>query len=585
MPEEFSPLLPYADIEISENGLPVSRQYDDPYFSRNGGLAETEHVFIAGNDLPRRWQANETFVIAETGFGTGLNFLATWRAWEHSNSNGWLHFISTELHPIRLAQLEQLQQQWPELHRYATQLQRQWPLPQRGFHRVNFPNSRISLTLLYGDAQQTLPQLSANVDAWYLDGFSPTRNQGLWNEALYQTIGKLTAAGGSFATYTAAGHVRRGLEAVGFSVSKRQGFGYKRDMSVGRFAGTKTVTSPPKQIAIAGAGIAGASIARTLAERGISVTVYEAGPEPASEASGVFAGLLRPWPELSRSPRERYFENAFLFAERQLSSPQDWLSRGGITQAFDDETRASKITNRGFSDDLLRLINNRLHYPRGITVAPKAWCQALLDHPNIQLHCNHLFELPAKTDDTVILAGGWRLAETSQPEHCQLQNIRGQLSHIDANPPDITQCHNGHWLAAPGTRGSVIGSSFVPNSKSSALNTAEHENYVRKLQSDGILSPGQHPALALYANVRVAANDRMPVVGRLSSPNDAPIYVSTAHGSRGLTGAFLAAEIIKSQLLNAPSPLESDLLASVAPSRFATRANRLQSKSKTTSSD
>jgi tRNA 5-methylaminomethyl-2-thiouridine biosynthesis bifunctional protein len=574
MNSEFSPLLAYADIEIDANGLPTSQQYDDPYFSRNGGLEETRHVFIGGNDLPSRWANDEPFVIGETGFGTGLNFLTTWQAWEQSNgpnSGGWLHFISTELHPIRLEQLIQLHQQWPELSTYACQLQQQWPLPQRGFHRLNFPGSRISLTLLYGDANQTLPQLEAKVDAWYLDGFAPTRNEGLWNSELYQTIGRLTAAGGSFATYTAAGHVRRGLAEAGFEVSKRDGFGYKRDMSVGRKSGSQTTTPSPKNATIIGAGIAGATIARTLAERGLQVSVLEAGPEPASEASGVFAGLVRPWPELTRSPRERYFEHAFLFAQRHLSKATDWLGQSGISQAFDKPERATEIAERGFSESLLKLQEQQLCYPLGLTVNPKAWCTELLDHPNIDIRYQaKLSSIPA-SDSPIILAGGWRLASLSQPEHCKLQFIRGQLSTIAGAPPTTARCHNGHWLANPGKSGSVIGSSFVPNSNDCQLNPQEHAETVAKLQRDDILSSDDHHSTQSYANVRLASNDRMPIVGRLSSPNDPAVYVSTAHGSRGFTGALLAAEIIKSRLLNEPASIELDLLAAIDPKRFALR--------------
>lgn len=570
MSNEFSPLLPYADISIDENGLPSSEHYGDSYFSRHGGLDETRYVFIEGNRLQERWQSQPHFVIAETGFGTGLNFLATCQAWAERPRSGWLHYISTELHPINGNTLQQIHSQWPELASFARALQQQWPIPHSGFHRIHLAEHRITLTLLFGDAAATLPQLSAKVDAWYLDGFSPNQNEGLWNSDLYQTIAKLTASGGSFATYTAAGHVRRGLAEAGFDVSKQSGFGHKKDMTVGSKPGTVTPQDRPELVEITGAGIAGCTLARNLAERGIRVAIFDRRSGIASQASGVFAGLIRPWPELTRSIRERYFETAFLTAQQRLQDQHaDWIQHSGVAQQFVDTERANKIFARGFSEKLMHKHGEHLRYPGGMTINPKALCKDLLDHPNIEILYGVASNDNIDPSIPLVLAGGWRQAELTQPEGCRLQFIRGQLSHIAASPPQTAECKNGHWLAYPGESGSVIGSSFVPNCQDTDIRPEEHAETVTKLQGDKILPLDDTKARGMYASIRLTTNDRMPLVGRLGSPNDNNTYVSTAHGSRGFTGSWLAAEILASQILGEPLPIEGDLIQAVNPARFS----------------
>ena len=214
-----------ADVTWRPGDVPVSTRFDDPYFSLEDGLAETRHVFLSGNDLPARFA--DGFHIAELGFGTGLNFLTTLQAWAGEGVAGTLYFTSFEAFPMRTADMRAALAAFPELDHDAGQLVAQWS-PAGGVMRFG---DMAELRVIIGDARTTLPVWDGHAHAWFLDGFSPAKNPELWNEALMRDVADHTAPGGTCATYTAAGFVRRGLEAAGFDVSRIAGYGRKRHMT------------------------------------------------------------------------------------------------------------------------------------------------------------------------------------------------------------------------------------------------------------------------------------------------------------------------------------------------------------------
>jgi tRNA U34 5-methylaminomethyl-2-thiouridine-forming methyltransferase MnmC len=222
---EQTPPLDWLDEVI-----PVSRLFDDPYFSLAGGLEETRHVFLAGNRLPGRFR--DGFQVAELGFGTGLNLLATLIA---HRRQGRLAYTSFEAFPMPAADMARAFQAIPELTEIAGPLLAQWAAGARTLH---FPN--LTARVIIGDARATLPAWGGRADAWFLDGFSPAKNPELWSPDLMQEVARHTAPGGTFATYTAAGHVRRALADAGFAVSRVPGFGRKRHMTVGQLPGSET---------------------------------------------------------------------------------------------------------------------------------------------------------------------------------------------------------------------------------------------------------------------------------------------------------------------------------------------------------
>ena len=204
--------------------VPVSPRFDDPYFSLENGLAETRHTFLAGNDLPARFR--DGFHVAELGFGTGLNLLATLHLWRESGIAGQLLFTSFEAFPMTGADMIRAQSAFPELSAIADELAPFW---RDGVREIDLPDLRFRM--VEGDARATLPAWQDKADAWFLDGFSPAKNPELWGDGLMAQVGHHTAPGGTAATYTAAGHVRRALEAAGFAVARVPGYGRKRHMT------------------------------------------------------------------------------------------------------------------------------------------------------------------------------------------------------------------------------------------------------------------------------------------------------------------------------------------------------------------
>ncbi|MBU2866152.1 tRNA (5-methylaminomethyl-2-thiouridine)(34)-methyltransferase MnmD [Pacificibacter marinus] len=216
-----------AAIKWRDGVIPVSTQFDDPYFSIGSGLEETRHVFLAGNDLPARLK--DGFHVAELGFGTGLNMLALALIWRGDET---LRFTSFEAYPMDADDIETALSAFPEAAAIAGPFLDAWRTGLRHFRVGN-----VDVDVVVGDARETLEHWSGKADAWFLDGFSPAKNPELWSADMMTQVGAHTASDGTFATYTAAGHVRRSLTAAGFDVERVSGFGNKRHMSRGTFIG------------------------------------------------------------------------------------------------------------------------------------------------------------------------------------------------------------------------------------------------------------------------------------------------------------------------------------------------------------
>ena len=294
------PRLPLEPVlDWTDETAPRAALFDDVYFSRAGGLAEAETVFLAGCGLPARWAEKDRFAIGELGFGSGLNVLAAWRAWKSTRKpHAILHISSIEAFPLARADAIRALAQFPDVEDLAAKLLARWPVRAFGPQRLWFPEDGFALTLHVGDVDRVLSLFRGRFDAWFLDGFAPARNSAMWSSDVFKRIAALSAPGARAATFTVAGDVRRGLEAAGFTVEKKPGFGGKRE----RLEATLGAAAPggaagrlgPKRIAILGAGIAGAAMASSLKRRGAEPIVLEAAPALGAGASGNPAGLVMP---------------------------------------------------------------------------------------------------------------------------------------------------------------------------------------------------------------------------------------------------------------------------------------------------
>jgi len=366
-------LINHAQINWSDQSEPISALFDDVYFNTELGIDESFYVFFQGNNLNERWLNCESahFSIAETGFGTGLNFLVCCEQFkrflsQHPESKlKHLFFSSFEKYPLNKTDLIHALQRWPSLAPYITPLIDQYPLALTGCHRIHFDQFNITLDLWFGDVQQTLPTLycypSRLFDSWFLDGFAPSKNPDMWSDTLFSQIAQSCKADATIATFTAAGFVRRGLIAAGFNMIKRKGYGIKREMLVGKLAEKPDLTvqhaehlrrpkqTTSKDIAIIGGGIASACLSLALIKRGYTVTLYCKNSSLAQGASGNQQAAVYPLLNKAHNSLSQFFANSFLYARNYIQTINSHIpfdhDLSGLLQLYYDKASSKKLDN------------------------------------------------------------------------------------------------------------------------------------------------------------------------------------------------------------------------------------------------
>lgn len=598
--------------------VPVSKQFGDVYFSKDNGLLETRHVFLNGNDLSTRLadlKPFEYFCVGETGFGTGLNILALWQLWQQvrPDNHSHLHAISVEKFPLSKVDLIRALNAWPELKPLADQLISQYPMPIAGCHRLSFPKERFSLDLWLGDAHDVFPVIekTAPVNAWFLDGFAPSCNPDMWEENVLNNIVRLSEIGTTFASFSVAGVLKRGLKNHGISISRPRGFKHKREMLKAIWNPAEETESSliqeitqkkterdtetnirPSQIAVIGAGIAGLSTAWAFAQRGHQVTIYDQSA-PLSGGSGNPLALLNP----KLCPVEQSAEHLMTLAwqhalnhyqkfkafrpiqvnQLALKNPEQLL---GLADEYPEEILAVQDTE----DQEVQTEFPSLKLLEAGAVSPHQLREEILLHPHIQYQQAKISHIEAATKpqlfsdeqdlgefDHVIVCTA---RETAQffADYPFLKPIRGQVSWVNNQAQPLSQniaySYGGYCMQLDAEH-LILGASFYPGRDDAEVLAEDHVHNYELIHS---VFPEYAQSLASTdtwqgrASVRAQSQDYFPLLGKMKA--DEEIYSFAGLGSKGFLFAPLCSEILAAQILGEACPVPSSLVKKLSVTRF-----------------
>lgn len=673
-----------ARLSIGADGVPRSLDFDDVYHSAAGALAQAQHVFLGGNGLPQRWAGRRDFVILETGFGLGRNFLATWAAWRADPQRcERLHYVAIEKHPPAQADLAQVQQHSatacadPAL---AEALHAAWPLPTPDTHSLDFEDGRLQLQLVFADIDEALRGLQLQADAFYLDGFAPARNAAMWSPEVFARLGRLAAPGATAATWSAARAVRDGLGAAGFEVERRPGLAGKRDMTVARHAPrfvppaaaawrARPDAGTPREALVIGAGLAGTACAWALARQGWRATLLDAEATPAARTSGNPGGLMHPIFNAPDSLHARWFRAAALRCAALAAGP---IARGEVAGRLDgflrlegrldDGAAQARLDAVGLPEAFLRwrpadaaaeatglpLTQGGWGFGPGGWLSPRDWCGWLfaqaarragaqfhgqrpvarlardpagtpgrcwhaLDATGTRLGSAPVLVLAAALDSPRLLAASPDCAGFGG-ERLLLGAVRGQTTVLPATlsaggllqAPRQALSGAGYALTLPDGR-VLTGATSQHDDPDPSLRPADHLENLRRAAALGLFGAAARtlPAAELpdllgldlarlegRCGWRATTPDRLPLAGPLvdaaaldgarqgrarldslrqlprSHDADGGLYLCTGLGSRGLSSAVLAAEVLASWITGAPCPVEPELRDALDPARL-----------------
>lgn len=579
-------VTPGPDLTWDDNGAPRSRLFGDVYFSSEDGLAESRAVFLDGCHLPQAWTGRRRFCVAELGFGTGLNILALLDLWRRTRPpDGHLHVFSIEAHPISAGDATRALARWPQISDVAHLLLSRWPGRARGFHRVDLPELDATLDIAIMDVARALQSWSGPADAWFLDGFAPSRNPEMWRREVLDLVAARSAPGARVASFTVAGQVRRDLQDAGLDVERLPGFGRKRHRLEARVPGLCAPEPPKRRVAIIGAGIAGASLGRAFTALGADVQIFDA-EGPGAGASGGPVALVAPRLDAGLADQAALFAQAFARAARLYAGvPGAVVSLGAVQHRVGpkDAARFSAIagsdlfepgcmidTDIGLEIHTATVIEPASVFaawlcpPARARVATVSW-----DHDSWRIIDPDGAEIARA--DVVCLAAGMDCARLAPG--LPLTPVRGQASLALGATYPCTTLFSAYVI--PTREGVLFGATHDRDDTDARPRDGDH---IRNLEAVAAVIPELAEALRKHSlrpwtGIRATTRDYLPLAGEVAA--EAPgLFVLGGLGSRGFTLAPLLAEHIASLALSAPSPLPRPLAELVDPARFERRARR-----------
>ena len=572
-----------------------SKSYNDIYFDKLNGPQETEHVYLNTNNLTKKFQNKQKFVIAEIGFGTGLNFLLTWKLWkENRKTNGSLTYISFENAPLSKKDIEKVYKKFKKLDGYSSFLLKNIPARCKSTHRIFIKADNINLILIYDDIT-SLINFNFKADTWFLDGFSPKKNPLVWTDKLFKQLYNFTNLDGSLSTFSVAGHIRRGLLKAGFKVSKVSGYGNKKEIS---YAFKKDLISSYQYkfscekkigpVAIIGSGISGASLAYALRKRNIECFIIDKSHKLANGASGNKIALQMPKLTMDNSPYGQLSLEAFLFSRKIAKSLNAIPKSDGlvlIPSRDRDILKFKKLLENNWPLDLLNNNYDKLNFLKFINhIYMKS--SGIVDNSKFIQNLIKDVEFISKFDvkkitskdglniiidkfgnrlksKTVIWANGFEMTNLNQ--NLPINPISGQVTYLKANELSSNLKINfsyGHHFSQAFKGYHQIGASFNRNANTCFREIDQNTNinsipeFLRKNIYYNINESGHR------VSVRASTKDRMPFFGDLNTltgKKSNNIYILGGMGAWGFVYAPFYAELLVTKIINDQLVINSKL--------------------------
>ncbi len=563
------------ELYFAEDGAPRSGRFGDIYYSLQDGLAESRAVFLDGCHMPQAWAAGGVFSVLELGFGTGLNIVALMERWAaHRPAGGYLHVFTIEGFLMERGAAARSLGGWPDLAPFADALLKQWPKARTGFHYMDFPEWGVAVTLALTDVRAALDAWEGRADAIFLDGFSPALNPDMWAEDVLMRVAARTGPGARLATFTVAGFVRRGLQAAGFAVEKRPGFGRKRERLEAVFPGERLPSRRRPRVAVVGAGIAGAALIHHARLFGVAADLFDA-DGPAAGASGNAAGLVTPRLDAGHDGVTGLFADALYYARALYAgvAPDAILHEGTyLCEGPRDAQRFDRLAGlpQHAQDDIVRVgqvpdVDGRagLHFRAALAVRPPEIVTALIAGQAVLPQSIIDWRREAdgaiafavsdgttKRYEAVVLACGAGIFGLAPG--LGLQAVRGQVERVASDDRPSAPVSWGGYIV-PLNDGFVFGAT---HDRDDTGTEARDGDRGRNL---GLLAKAM-PARAeraaglpsrSRAGVRVASRDHLPRAGEIAPG----VFVLTGLGGRGLCLAPLLARAIMADIAGLPPQL------------------------------